>query len=738
MKKRLIVFLIAVTWLFNSCKNSTYTIQPEDNISDLAIRILGEEHAEKFVFEQFKSNMDRDEFEIDSIGDKILIKGNSPVAIASGLNWYLKYYTDIHISWEAKQMNFPKKLPIPENPIIKKSPFKYSYYLNYCTFNYTMAFWDWERWEKEIDWMAMNGVNLSLAIVGSEAIWKNTLKRLNFTKSEIADFIPGPAFSAWWLMGNLDGWGGPLSDTYIQQQAILQQKILKRMRDLGIKPILPGFYGMVPSSLKNKHPNADIRDQGKWVGTFKRPAFLSPEDKLFKNVSKIYYEELRKLYGEIEYFSGDPFHEGGITENINLSIAGNNIIYGMRSSFSKSIWVFQAWQDNPKDDLLKMINKEDILILDLDSDNNPNWEKRNGWNQKPWIWNTITNYGGNTGMFGRMDVITKEPFRALKHPDFSKNLKGIGAAMEGSENNSVIYELLFEQKWHDRPLDLDKWLSNYTRRRYGVNNPQLNEAWKILKNTVYNQKLDESIYQQGTTESILCARPSLDINTISCCGTTQLYYDPSKLLEAWSLFIEEVDNMNPSEGFDYDLVEITRQVLSNYAKVLYDRLIIAYKENNKDDFKEIADKFLQLLDDEDNLLSSTDNFLLGKWLAGARARGTNKMEKDLFEYNARVQLTTWSFDNSLLHEYAHKEWSGLLVDFYKPRWEMFFDYLTQKMQGNNPKEPDFYSFEKSWNNQKKLFSSKASKNPLNETIKIYEKYYDEIKANYSVGIGIIK
>lgn len=29
-----------------------------------------------------------------------------------------------------------------------------------------MAFWDWERWEQEIDWMALQGINLPLAFAG--------------------------------------------------------------------------------------------------------------------------------------------------------------------------------------------------------------------------------------------------------------------------------------------------------------------------------------------------------------------------------------------------------------------------------------------------------------------------------------------------------------------------------------------------------------------------------------------
>lgn len=728
MNKFVIIFFAG---LFCSCSLSEKQIKQVNPITALAIRVIGEKNAEHFIFEQITTNSEKDEFEIVSKGEKILVRGNTPVAIASGLNWYLKYYTKSHISWEAKQIIMPKKLPKIDKPIVSKSPFVYSYYLNYCTFNYSMAFWDWERWEKELDWMALNGVNLPLAAVGSEAIWRNTLIRLNFSDKEIKDFIPGPAYNAWWLMGNLEGWGGSVSDAYINQQVDLQKKILFRMSELGMDPVLPGFYGMIPRALKNKFPKADIREQGLWCMAFQRPDFLSPTDSLFPQIAKIYYEELKKLYGEVSFFSGDPFHEGGKTDGINLSKAGINIVYGMKSSFSKSIWVFQGWEGNPKGELLKNIANEDVLILDLDCDNTPQWENRNGWDGKPWIWSMITNYGANEGLFGRIDVIANEPFRALNHSKYPSSLKGIGAMMEGIENNSVIYELLFEAKWHNSAINLDNWLPDYAERRYGQKNENLNNAWQILRKTAYGKTLNKDEVQQGTTESMLCARPALEIPNVSCCGLTKLYYKPEELIRAWAIFISESNKITNNQGFNYDIVNITRQVLSNYALFLHKKIVLAFNENNKTDFKKYSQKFLQILDSQDSLLGSIDQFMVGKWLHDARGRGTNNAEKDLFEYNARTLITTWSIQNTMLHEYSYREWNGMLTDFYKPRWKMFFDYLLQKMNKQNPKEPNFFEFEKAWTKEKKAYPYKALCNPIEASQRVYKIYANQILDCYN-------
>ena len=183
----------------------------------------------KFIIERQKSETDF--FELDQKGDKVIIRGNDYVNIATGLNWYLKYYAGIHLSWNGMTAKLPAVLP----PVTKKerheTDLPYRYDLNYCTFSYSMAFWDWERWEKEIDWMALHGINLSLALTGTESVWRNVLLKLGYTKDEINEFVAGPGFTAWWLMNNLEGWGGPNPESWYTRQEKLQKKIVKRMRE---------------------------------------------------------------------------------------------------------------------------------------------------------------------------------------------------------------------------------------------------------------------------------------------------------------------------------------------------------------------------------------------------------------------------------------------------------------------------------------------------------------------------
>ncbi len=694
----------------------------EDNPVKGILARLFPGYEDRFVFETLPPINHRDCFEIEpGPPGKIIIRGNSPVSTAAGLNWYLKYSCKASISWCGCQPDLPSPLPPVPTKIRKESPFKYGYYLNYCTFSYSMPFWDWNRWEQEIDWMALNGVNLPLAAVGSEAVWQRTLAQFNFNDAEIKEFVSGPAFLAWWLMGNLEGWGGPLPQSWIDEHADLQKKILARLREFGMEPVLPGFYGMVPNRLKEKYPQSQIVDQGYWAGDFKRPAFLVPTDPLFAKMADTYYREQKKLYGDCRFFSADPFHEGELPRGIDIPACGKEIMAAMHRCSPGSVWVLQGWQGNPRDELLSGLVPDDTLILDLDSDNRPQWKYRSGWNHRPWVWCIIQNFGGNVGMFGRMDIVASEPVQALLHENPGR-VMGIGAAPEGIESNPVIYDLLFEMRWHDRSPNLYQWLKEYAHRRYGRDLPQLRRAWQILRRTVYGKKFEPPDFQDDTNESIFCARPSKQLDRVSTWRTSRLYYDLNELVDAWRLFISASAKLEDSSTFQYDLVDLTRQVLANFGQKVYFHMIYAFEKKNRDAFLKYSDLLIGLIIDQDRLLSTREKFRLGPWLASARKWGKNEAESDLYEFNARTLITTWSFKDSNLRDYSHREWAGLLKDFYLPRWQMFIAELKEQLKGKAPGKIDYYEFEREWTRRHNFFPVEPVGNPVKIAREMYEKY----------------
>ncbi len=682
--------------------------------------------SQKFEIELTKASDGIDFFELDQNNDKVVVRGNSYVNIATGINWYLKYYTNVHLSWNGMCTKLPTKLP----KVLKKERYKTDhtvrYYLNYCTFSYSMAFWDWERWEKEIDWMALHGVNLSLAITGTETVWYNMLSSLGYSKEEINEFIAGPGFLAWWQMNNLEGWGGPNPDSWYKQQETLQKNILCRMKEYGIEPVLPGYAGMVPRNIKQKL-GVNITDPGKW-NSFPRSAFLQPTDTSFQKIADLYYDEMTKLYGTTNYYAMDPFHEGGSTENVDLDLAGKSIMSAMKKVNPNAVWVAQAWQANPRPAMINSMKKGDLLVLDLFSESRPmwgmdwsSWYRPEGYGKHNWVYCMLLNFGGRTGMHGKMESVIDYYFDARAHQS-GKTLKGVGATMEAIENNPVMYELLFELPWRKERFTYEEWLAGYTKSRYGDSNEHLTKAWNILAKTVYNCPPRST--QEGTIESVFAAIPRLDVRNVSCCSVTRPFYNTDSVKMAAEHMLAVADLYKGNNNFEYDLVDLIRQTIANKAYYIQKDVTKAYKDKDIAGFKSLSKQFLDLILVQDELLQNRPEFMLGSWTNQARKLGNSDTEKNLYEWNARTQITVWGNRTSagVLHNYAYKEWSGVLKDVYYPRWKAYFDSLEKALEGSEPERIDFFGMDEKWTKSHNSYSSESTENAVEKARELYFRY----------------
>lgn len=723
--------LLLSLFVLSSCGKQI--TQSNEAMSNMVERLIPQSSS-SFIFEQVPA--DSDFFELEQKEEKVLIRGNNGVSMARGLNHYLRNYCHLSTSWCGENMvSLPNPLPGITEKVRVEASVPYRYYLNYCTYSYSMAFWTWEQWEKEIDRMALQGVNMPLMAVNSQyAVWQNTLRRLNFTEEEILKFLPGAGYEAWWLMGNLEGFGGPVSQEFIAKQTDLEKKMLARMNELGMKPVFQGFYGMVPNSLKSKYPNARIKEQGQWLA-YQRPAFLDPADPLFDKIASIYYEEQKKMFGDAHFYGGDPFHEGGISEGIDVKLAAQQILQSMRKNTPNAVWILQGWQCNPSKELISGLKKGETIILDLMACERPQWggvesslfHKPDGHLNHQWIWCALPNFGGKTGLHGKMSSYASGPIFAKNHP-MGKNICGIGTAPEGIGTIPVVYDMVYDMAWRTDSVYVPTWLANYTHYRYGSEDANCNRAWEILSKTIYECHNEIG----GPVESYVCARPADTVKCASSWGTSKIFYEPMSIINAWSLMFSSRTKFKSSDTYNYDLVDLTRQVLADYAKYLHQEMVIAFQKQDKKAFAEYSNKFLILIKDQDRLLSTRKEFMLGTWLAEAEALGCNSEEKQRFVTNAKRQITTWADIDSSLHDYAHKEWSGLLIDFYLPRWEAYITYKSALLGGNKAaKKPDYAKMEKEWVLTDSAYPTKVNPEgaiPIVEDI--YNIYYKEMTKAY--------
>ncbi|MBV8389145.1 MAG: alpha-N-acetylglucosaminidase [Mucilaginibacter sp.] len=695
------------------------------------------QRAASFAIEQLQTE-GKDAFEIESKGGRIVLRGSNGVSVASALYYYLNQYCHCQVTWNGTNLKLPQKLPVLTHKIHKATPYSYRYYLNYCTYNYSMSWWDWDRWQKEIDWMAMHGINMPLALTGQEYTWYKVYKNMDFSDEDLKSFFCGPAYFAWFWMGNLDGWGGPLPVSWMESHRDLQQKILKRERELGMKPILQSFTGHVPASFSKYFPASKLK-RTNWHNGFDDTYLLDTEDPMFAKIGQKFIEEQTKLYGTDHLYSADTFNENEppTDDPDYLAALSKRVYQAINIADIKGIWVMQGWlfysdrkfwkQPQIKA-LLNAVPDDRMIVLDLAAEIQPVWRQTDAFYGKPWIWNMLHNFGGNIVMFGRMNGVADGPANALKDPA-SKKMEGIGLTMEAIEQNPVLYELMTANTWQNEPINLDEWIKQYQLNRYGSVNKYTAQAWRTLRNTVYS---GGTIIRDGS-ESIITGRPTLDSNTV--WTRTTLNYKPKGFLPAWDAMINAIPSCSNSDGFRYDLVDVTRQALANCALPLQKKWVDAYRQKNVPDFDKFSTQFLELISDMDRLLATRKDFLLGLWIADARSQSNNKTEQDIYEHNARDLITLWGDENSPLHEYSCRQWSGLLNDFYKVRWEKYFAQIKGDMKAGkelDQKEFDnrIKQWEWQWVNEHKNYPINPVGNSVTEAKAIYQKYRKVIGAAY--------
>ena len=686
-----------------------------DNGQQLIVTILDENLAQQLKANSQQptaKNQQPDAFIITSKDGKPCVKGNSVLAITTGVNWYLNHYAHINISWSQLTIDDVENyvFPIPEKEERHICSADYRYYLNYCTFSYSMSVWTWERWEKEIDWMALHGINMPLQIVGLDVVWKRLLTEYyNYTAEEANDFIAGPCFQAWWGMNNLESWGGPNPDWWYERQAKLAKKICDRMRELGMQPVLPGFSGMVPSNFTEK-TGISANGQGGWCG-FTRPHILNPNTDDFKTMAANYYKVLAEVMGTSQYYSMDPFHEGANTNDIDVASAYKAIADAMFAANDdiNEKWVIQYWQWNDEQyHVLDQVEKGDLVILDLFSTAHTHFGEYKGHDA---VYCMLPNFGGRSGFMGRFNGVIDGYF---ENKNSHSNIKGIGATPEAIGSVPVLYDVLFELPWHKEKPDAEEWMRNYSISRYGVKNEYAQQAWELLRNSA----LDCKTSLQGPHEAVVCARPSLTVDRVSSWGGTEIFYNPDDVREAARLLLEADLS---GENYYFDLIEISRQALMDYACFLLKDIKKSY-ENSDADSK--CKMFLNLIKDIDKLLNTNEHFMLGQWTQMARAiadevEGTTEYDKDWLELNnARTLITTWGDEINAnqggLRDYSYRAWGGMLKDFYYLRWKYFFENDLQSP------EDGWFAMEREWALDKTF---NYSDKPQGDTKKVLKKIW---------------
>ena len=656
-------------------------------VHDLAERLLPG-HGGDFVIETIPAAAGEDVFEVAPGADsKIVLRGNSPLSQAVALNYYLKNTAHVAVSWYVDAaVTAPAKLPPVAETVRKTTKLQNRFFLNYCTYGYTTPFWKWRDWERLIDWMALNSINMPLAQNGTEAIWQKVWRSYGLTDKEILDSWTGPAFLPWNRMANIDKWGGPLPQSYIDGQMVLQKKILARERGLGMKPILPAFAGHVPAALKRVKPDVQLTQLAPWPGMSPEhsTSFISPKDPLFREIQLKFLQEQEKEIGSDHLYGTDPFNEMNPPswEPAYLASVSDAIYKSMAEADPEAKWVQMGWtfyndRGHWSNDRIKAmigaVPQGKMIMLDYVCEEAEMYPQTENYFGAPVVWCYLGNFGGNTHIVGPLNKVNRRLSAAMNNPKFT-NLSGVGATLEGLNNQSV-YECLFDRAWAGKEMDLQAWFKAQAQCHAGGPDKAVEEAWEILRTQVLVDNA-QGINGHGV---VFQSVPRLVTGAVRGWCNPAMPYDNANLLAAWAKMLQAGPAARAQDAYRFDLADVTRQALGNHGNLLREKMLDAYNKKDAVEFRKLSAQFLAMGRDLDAFLGTRSEFLLGKWVGDARDCAKDSVEADYYEQNARTVLSTWTGRDSSLTDYSSREWNGMLSSYYLVRWEIYLKTLADDL-----------------------------------------------------------
>jgi alpha-N-acetylglucosaminidase len=673
----------------------------------------------------------------------LVLRGSDPVAAASAYAQYLKAHGGRQLTWDQPRLEPPPASWPPAPRTRLSTPFRIRYYLNTVTYGYSTAFWDWERWEREVDWMALHGITHPLMQVGHEAVLARLFERAGLARPEVERWLGGATHFPWTWLGGMNSYGGPLPSSWLDRHIELAQRILDRQRALGMTPVLPMFGGHVPPQLADASAG-EIEWQG-W-----RTPILHPGGERFPQLAAEFLAIQRELFGTDHHYAVDPFIESlpPTGDTGYLASAGSALYRSLASADPDAVWVLQGWPFHYHRDFwtaervrayLSGVPDERLILLDLWGEHAPMWRDTEMYARR-WVWSAIHNFGGRFALFGDLDGVRRdidELRRARPH-----RLAGVGLAPEAIENNTVFYELATDLTWGVPALP--EWLDSFARQRYGLPRgadeaagAAAVEAWQLLAGTLYAPGRTRSIPspviarpwsadapfagQRLAGEALPAAgspaEPQRQSANIDAENDPMVLDSLPPIARAARLLIGCAGRAAVPDPLERDVVDLVGHVLAQGSRVHIRAMLRAFRERDAKAILARLASFERDLLDLDELAGTRAESSVGGWLAAARGWGGTPDEADVMERDARSLVSVWGHQSSGLHDYSGRHWAGLVRDYYLPRWQLWARWLAAAVTTGS--EPDvavlrgrIVAHEEGWRGATGGYPAKPSGDPL--------------------------
>jgi alpha-N-acetylglucosaminidase len=706
---------------------------------------------------------------------RLIVTATTASELSAGIGYFLQNYCNMTIGWPrggGSNIFIPEKWPaIGADPITKRRIVPWSYLMNVCTHSYSLAFYDWNQWEAFIDWMSLTGINLMLALTGQEEVQYKVFSRLGVADKDIRSWFNGPGFLAWSRGQNEYGSGicGPLPKSFMKAQWEMQRtRILPRLRSLGITGQLPAFQGNVPIQLKAILHDSNMTKDGD-------TGWMDSLDPWFGKIADLWMRILIEDFGTDHWYQMDGYFDGSTApwrgdkrrtkewkdhrkvKRDELAYRRGSAAYtGINRTDPSAVWSFQGWaivgwstpeQAGILKGFVDSAPKGKLVIIDMSRNGNGEWKQwqNSSFFGAPFVWTTLNNFGGTSGIKGDLSVVNRIPF------DGPSSAIGTGATPEGIDQNPAYYDFVFEQNFRDSPVgNIRSYLINRSHRRYGLTNTneKVAKAWSLLADGAYAEDLSTQdntgvshLHPYGGDDASMFERDRSTPKPVLC-----------NMVEAWKLLIQAAESDPQCRGlnkepFKFDLIDLGREVLAQISTPAVLNFSDATEQPvlNKDEIMKTGVFYTDVLSDIDKLVATDTAFLLGPFLESARRLGrpkndcfSNILEDSdcghFYEWNARTQITTWNptrKNSDVIPggpiDYASKHWSGLIRDYYVPRATLLMKQaIKDRTAGRSLNQTEVSRLHAQlaykWTTDEKKYSVLPNGDAVSISRSMYEKY----------------
>lgn len=623
--------------------------------------------ADQFVLKTIDSDNGYDCYEIYSEDKKVVLAGNSPLSQAMAYYDYLGRYHGVVITSGDYDISTISSAPLPEEKINRTIKRKIRAMTSYEAFSLSGNFRGFDRWEKEIDFMAMHGFNRALQPVGFDGVLFRTLTDIGMPENFCLEFSSGPAFLMNQLTGNIAGTNSVNSKEYLERKITVGKLISDRERSLGIEPIFPAAIPSVPFSLRKKYIKMDIFKAPMWHN-FPPIFFIRPKNAFFSVFNKKFLTVQREALGETHSYIFEGVYESDKKGyNSHLADLGKALEETLNEFDKDAVCYLHTSSINA--DFFKSCSGDKYIFLD-DCEMSKNSDILS---DKKYIPEVSGNRYGRTGIYGNVQKLCDNPF--------ANSELGGALAFDTFDINPVYCAAALKAITAADSFERDDFIRDFCTKRYKTDS---------FSDDIIS--LIDLCSSDECTGSIICARPCTNVKHTAPYDTMERSYDFHKLYPIAQRIINSEDKK--IDAMRADIQSIVRQFLSDLAYPVYIKATEFFREKNVRNFEQASNLFLEICEDIDRLLRTREETNFCTKYVEAQELGSSQEEKESLQINFLLLHTIWGpFDHSILYDTVWNEWGGMVKDYYEARWHMYYRSLAayfdnpKKLKDNSKKQP---------------------------------------------------